>query len=77
MSCYIRHMKPIYEEANLNPQTKEERKEIDLAIRQIVGKTPEDQCNIVWREVKNWLQDESKKEELIIKLGLWKESQNE
>jgi hypothetical protein len=77
MSCYIRHMKPIYEEATLNPQTKEERKEIDLAIRQIVGKTSEDQCNIVWREVKNWLQDETKKEELITKLGLWKESKNE
>lgn len=74
MSCYIRHMKPVYDAAGLNPQTREERKELDLAIRQIVGKTPEDQCNHVWREVKIWLQDETQKEKLVHELALWKKS---
>jgi hypothetical protein len=46
------------------PETKEERKEIDLAIREAIGKDASDQCNVVWKEVKIWLNNEDKKIEL-------------
>ncbi|MDP3065127.1 MAG: hypothetical protein Q8N08_00130 [Methanobacteriaceae archaeon] len=68
MSCYLRHMKDILEEENLHPQDKKDRKEVDLAIRKVVGKTKKDKCNEVWKEVKLWLQDEEKKELLVEKL---------
>jgi len=68
MSCYLRHMKDILEGADLHPQNRKERKQIDLTIRSVVGKVPKDKCNIVWKEVKIWLQDEEKKEKLISEL---------
>jgi hypothetical protein len=46
------------------PKTKEERKEIDIAIREAIGKDSLDQCNIVWKEVKIWLSNKDKKIEL-------------
>ncbi len=64
MSCYLRHMKDVLDEANLHPEGRKERKEIDLSIRRVVGMKADDKCNIVWKEVKLWLQDENKKEEL-------------
>jgi hypothetical protein len=68
MSCYIRHMKGFLNDLEIQTETKEERKEIDLAIREIIGKTQGDKCNEVWREVKVWMQDEDKQEELKNKL---------
>jgi hypothetical protein len=68
MSCYIRHMKSFLTELGLETETKEERKEIDLAIRKAIGKKSTDQCNMVWKEVKVWLSDENKKSELKNKL---------
>lgn len=65
MSCYIRHMKKVLNEAGIDPKDKNERKEVDLAIREVVGKSSEDKCNIVWREVKEWINDESKEKQLI------------
>jgi len=65
MSCYIRHMKSTLEEVGIKPQTKDDRKDIDLLIREIIGKDASDKCNEVWKEVKVWLGDEKKKEELI------------
>lgn len=64
MSCYLRHMKEVLEKADLHPADRKERKEVDLAIRKVVGMKPKDQCNVVWKEVKVWLQDEDKKKEL-------------
>lgn len=64
MSCYLRHMKDVLDEANLHPEGRNERKKIDLTIRRVVGMKADDKCNIVWKEVKLWLQDEDKKEEL-------------
>ncbi len=68
MSCYIRHMKGFLEEVDIKPETKEDRKKVDLAIREVIGKGRGDKCNEVWREVKLWLQDEEKKNELADKL---------
>ncbi|HII84444.1 MAG TPA: hypothetical protein HA271_06335 [Methanobacterium subterraneum] len=68
MSCYLRHMKEVLEAADLHPEDKKERKEVDLAIRRVVGMKPEDRCNMVWKEVKLWLQDEDKKNQLTTSL---------
>lgn len=64
MSCYIRYMKQFLNEIDINPETKEDRKEIDQNIRGIIGKNSSDKCNEVWKEVKTWLQDPDKKQEL-------------
>ncbi|KAF5055520.1 hypothetical protein DSECCO2_376840 [anaerobic digester metagenome] len=68
MSCYLRHMKEVLDAADLHPENKKERKEVDLAIREVVGMKPEDRCNVVWKEVKLWLQDENKKQHLTTSL---------
>lgn len=68
MSCYLRYMKDVLEEANLHPEGRVERKEVDLTIRKVVGMKPGDKCNVVWKEVKVWLQDEDKKKLLTEKL---------
>ena len=65
MSCYLRHLKPILGELGIEPATKEERKAIDLAVRAVVGKGFNDPCPEVWKEVKTWLQDEKKKQQLV------------
>lgn len=57
-------MKQFLNEININLETKEDRKEIDQIIRGIIGKNSSDKCNEVWREVKIWLQDPDKKQEL-------------
>jgi hypothetical protein len=69
MSCYLRHMKDILEEADLHPQNREARKEVDLVIRKVIGKEQKDKCNLVWEEVKIWLQEEEKKEKLVSELS--------
>jgi hypothetical protein len=69
MSCYLRHMKDILEEADLHPQDRKDRKEVDLAIRKVIGKDQKDKCNLVWKEVKIWLQDEEKKGKLVSELS--------
>jgi hypothetical protein len=61
-------MKEVLEAADLHPEDKKERKEVDLAIRELVGMKPEDRCNVVWKEVKVWLQDEDKKNQLTAEL---------
>jgi hypothetical protein len=64
MSCYIRHMKDFLMDLDIEPENKEERKEVDLTIRKIIGKKSTDKCNDVWNEVKIWLNDDAKKHEL-------------
>ena len=61
-------MKNDLKEIDIQPQTKEERKHIDLIIRGIIGKNKEDKCNEVWKEVKIWLNEPQKKQELTQKL---------
>jgi hypothetical protein len=61
-------MKNVLNEMNIEPQTKEDRKHIDLTIREIIGKKNEDKCNEVWGEVKEWLNDPQKKQKLTNKL---------
>ena len=68
MSCYLRHMKDVLNEADLHLESRKERKEVDLAIRNVVGMKPEDKCNVVWKEVKLWIHDENKKKQLTAEL---------
>ena len=67
MSCYFRHMKDILDEAGItvSPANK---KQIDLAIHQIVG-TDYKNCSATWKTLKQvYLSDEKKRHELIQKL---------
>lgn len=64
MSCYLRYMKDVLNEADLHPEGRKERKEVDLAIRKVVGMEADDKCNVVWKEVKLWIKDENKKKKL-------------
>lgn len=68
LSCYIRHMKDFLGDLDIKPENKEERKEVDLAIRAVIGKKSTDKCNEVWKEVKIWLNDYEKKEKLASNL---------
>jgi len=68
MSCYIRHMNGFLSEIDIEPETKDERKEVDLRIRKAIGKKESDKCNDVWKEVKIWLKNEDKKLELTTSL---------
>ena len=61
-------MNPFLGELGIEPETRKERKDIDLPIRAIVGKSSKDRCNEVWKEVKVWLQDDGKKKILANKL---------
>jgi hypothetical protein len=67
MSCYIRHMKEILDEAGItvSPANK---KQIDQAFHQIAGTGYKD-CSATWKVLKqNYLSDENKRQELIRKL---------
>jgi len=68
VSCYIRHMKDFLSDIDIEPETKDERKEVDLRIRKTIGKKESDKCNDVWKEVKIWLKNEDKKLELTTSL---------
>ena len=68
MSCYIRHMKDFLSDLDIEPETKEDRKEVDLAIRKAIGKKSTDKCNEVCKEVKIWLDNDEKKQEFISNL---------
>lgn len=61
LSCYIRHMKDFLLDIEIEPETKEERKEVDLMVRKAIGKKDSDKCNDVWKEVKIWLNNEDMK----------------
>ena len=67
MSCYLRHLKDILEEADIEV-TPTNKKQIDQAIHQIVGVTYKD-CPETWRRLKRQLTgDEQKRQEFISQL---------
>lgn len=55
------------EKAGVTPTNKEERKMVDLAMREIVGKM-EDKCPEVWKEIKSRLQEPNGEAELVSRL---------
>ena len=67
MSCYLRHLKDILEEADIEV-THTNKKQIDQAIHQIVGVTYKD-CPQTWKRLKQQLTgDEQKRQEFISQL---------
>ena len=56
MTCYLRHMKPIFNKIGLEV-TKENKKEIDKAIHDIVGVEYKN-CSATWREVKDRISED-------------------
>ena len=67
MSCYLRHLKGIIQQAGVEPADKKERKAVDLAVREIVG-TGLGPCNEVWKIVKQWLAEPGNEQTLIAEL---------
>jgi len=66
MSCYFRHLKEIFDEAGI-VVTSDNRKQIDQAIHKIVSVNYKD-CPHAWKNVKQQIADEQKRQELIQKL---------
>ncbi|MCW4033405.1 MAG: hypothetical protein NWF08_08480 [Candidatus Bathyarchaeota archaeon] len=56
MTCYFRHMKPIFNKMGLEI-TNENKKEIDKAIHDIVGVEYKN-CSATWREVKKRISED-------------------
>ena len=68
MSCYFRHMKDILEGAGIEV-TKENKKEIDRIIHEIV-EVDYKNCSPTWKAVKEHIKtDEAAREAFIQKLG--------
>jgi len=66
VTCYFRHLQEIFEQANIQV-TRENRKEIDRVLHEIVGVGYKD-CPSAWRGLKNRLKDERSKLELVAEL---------
>jgi len=67
MSCYLRHLKEILDEAGITVDPGN-RKKIDSAVHQIVGVTYKN-CPAAWKALKETLlADEGKRRDLIKKL---------
>jgi len=59
MTCYFRHLKLIFEKANITI-TKENKQDIDKVIHSIVGISYKN-CSATWKEVKKLIiEDETK-----------------
>ena len=70
MTCYLRHLKPIFEKAGIIV-TKENKQDIDRAIHRIV-KTNYKNCPTTWKEVKNRIAENEEKFVNMLKSELTK-----
>ena len=68
MTCYFRHLKTIFEKANITV-TKENKQKIDMIIHNIVG-TDYKNCSATWKEVKKHLAEDETKFVAILKKEL-------
>lgn len=53
MSCYTRHLKPIFAEAGVD-YSLPNRRAADSILRDLLG-MPQAKCSDVWHELKHWL----------------------
>ena len=65
MSCYLRHIKDIIDEAGI-VITPENRKQIDQVIHQAVG-VPYKSCPATWKRLKEDIKDDEEKRRALIK----------
>ena len=63
MTCYLKNLKPVLEKAGHPKLTKNQRNEVDRAVRTLTGATGK--CPEVWQVVKVWLQDPQQEDQLI------------
>ena len=68
MSCYLRHLGPVLNQAGIELKDKKTRKAVDLTVREIVGVT-EGHCPDVWKQVKEWLKDPALEKKLAEELA--------
>ena len=68
MTCYFRHMKDIFEKSDIEV-TKENKKDIDRVIHEIVGVAYKD-CPSTWKAVKARLSEDEEVFILELKKGL-------
>jgi hypothetical protein len=66
MSCYFRHMQPLFDEAGIKI-TPTNKKQIDQAIHKIVEVDYKD-CPATWKQIKLGLAEPRKRQEFIRKL---------
>lgn len=70
MTCYLRHLKDVLDQAGVSPGDKTERRQVDQAIRDIVGiQQTGIKCPEIWKQVKAYLQEPQGQQELIRGLG--------
>jgi hypothetical protein len=67
VSCYTRHLGGLMEEIGL-PDAPKNRTLMDRLLREILGYSAQDECSLVWTELKRWLADPNLKEELLRKI---------
>lgn len=65
MSCYLRHVREVLEEAGIEV-TPENKKEVDRAIHETVNVEYKN-CSPTWREVKNKIMGSDAEREAFIK----------
>jgi hypothetical protein len=59
MTCYFRHLKPIFEKANVTI-TKENKQDVDKIIHSILGISYKN-CSATWKEVKKLIMEDEAK----------------
>ena len=64
MSCYLRHMKDILDEAGIEV-TRENRKQIDQAIHRTVDVAYKN-CSVTWKKIKTDIKDDEEKRRAFI-----------
>jgi len=68
MSCYLRHIKDVLDEAGI-VVTPANRKQIDQAIHQAIGVGYKN-CPATWKKIKEDLKDERKRKALVKQLQI-------
>ncbi len=63
MSCYFRHLKPVFDEAGVMV-TPANKKQIDMAFHEAVGVKYKN-CPETWRSLKPLLADQSRRKKLV------------
>ena len=66
MSCYLRHLKDLFDEAGMKV-TESNKEEVDKAIHKIVNVSYKN-CPDTWKEMKLGIADAQKRQEFIRKL---------
>lgn len=66
MSCYLRHMSGVLQEAGIKV-TRENKKDIDKALHNLVNVEYKN-CSPTWKEIKKLLQTEKGKKKIVKEL---------